>query len=129
MNRNTEHHLEQQGNAKEEPGNDSGRKDERRRRKKKRSEDDDGQRRPSSQLMNDKYDRKPNDSDSEGTVELPERFDEHGNRKAGEGDQLANTINQFLGSAGITDLLGSLGGGGGRHDSDESRSGRRRHRR
>ena len=77
--------------------------------------------RDSPQLMHDKYERPPSgvqrDDESEGTVELPDRFDEHGNRKEG-GD-------------GFESLLGSLaskflGGSGG--DDDEGRGGRSRHR-
>ena len=83
--------------------------------------------------MNDKYERPPSsstgrsgrgsrrddDEESEGTIELPSRFDEHGNRKAEGGD-------------GLEALLGGLAskflGGGGEEGDDGARSGRRRHR-
>ena len=77
--------------------------------------------RDSPGLMHDKY-----ESDSEGTVELPQRFDEHGNKKT-DGDPLADGINKLLGGSGLADLLGRLGGGG-QDDDDTSRGSRRRHR-
>lgn len=76
--------------------------------------------------MNDKYEREPAEDDSDGTVELPPRFDEDGNRVSE--DHLTSTINNLLGQAGFTSFLNNLGGGS-RHDDDEGRSGRRRHRR
>lgn len=139
---NTEHSPEQQRKAKEaqrSSDSEATGDGQHRRRRKRRSDrgGDEEKARPSSQLMNDKYERGPAESDSDGTVELPSRFDEHGNRVDGGGDQLTNTITQLLGNAGIANLLGSLGGGGrdrdgggGRdRDDDGGRSGRRRHRR
>jgi uncharacterized protein YoaH (UPF0181 family) len=87
---------------------------------------------PASQLFNDPYDRPPHDSDSDsGTVELPRRFDEHGNRKHESfgGDDLAERLQELLSgrvSAGnfFRGIAGSLrdeGSGDGR-----SRSRRRR---
>lgn len=93
-----------------------------------------GDRDDDDDLMHDKYERPPasstastarggrrhrrdDDEGSEGTVDLPDRFDSHGNRKP-EGD-------------GIEALLGSLASrflGGGDEDEDSGRSGRRRHR-
>lgn len=100
----------------------SGDKKKRHRRKKHR---DRGERdrggeasRDSPQLMNDKYERAPKDDDSDDTEELPDRFDEHGNKKAESGDPLEH-------------LLGNLASrflGGGGNDESDSRSGRRRHR-
>jgi hypothetical protein len=76
----------------------------------------------SPQLMNDKYERPPrsrrhrdDDEGSEGTIELPERFDEQGNRKAEGGDPLE----QLLGG------LASKFLGGGDDDDRSSRRGRR----
>lgn len=88
--------------------------------------------------MHDQYERPPRgrrdrnaaeDDDSDGTIELPPRFDEHGNRK--ETDPLADRINELLGGAGLGNLLGRvMGSGGGSEDGDDGgRSGRRRHRR
>lgn len=80
-------------------------------------------------------DRGDNDDDSDGTVDLPDRFDENGNRKPE--DPLAQKINELLGGQGgagnlfkglMGGLLGGQGGGGGGEDSDEGRSSRRRHR-
>lgn len=76
--------------------------------------------------MNDKYDRPPSgaprDDESDGTIELPERFDEHGNRKEGGHTDPLEAILGGLASK----FLGGGGGGGG--DEEEGRSGRRRHR-
>lgn len=84
-----------------------------RRRKSKRDSKNHG-----GDLMNDTYERPPSgathDDDSDRTVELPERFDKHGNKIAETPDTLQ-------------DLLGNLASrflGG----DDDSRSGRRRHR-
>jgi len=85
---------------------------------------DRGRHRPSSQLMNDKYDREPKDSDSEGTVELPARFDERGNRMPEGADPLAQAINGLLGSSALADFFA----GRSRRDDDDGRSGRHRHR-
>ncbi|KYG48832.1 hypothetical protein M433DRAFT_21887 [Acidomyces richmondensis BFW] len=93
------------------------------RREDEHSSNDRGRRRPSSQLMNDKYEREPNDSDSEGTVELPARFDERGNRMPEGDNPLVQAINGLLGSSALADLLGGLS-----HHDDDGRSGRRRHR-
>lgn len=83
--------------------------------------------------MHDKYDRDP-DEDSEGTIDLPDRFDEQGNRKPE--DPLAEKINDLLsGKGGAGNIFKSLaegflggeqhgGGGGGGGESDDG--GRRR---
>lgn len=74
-----------------------------------------GTSRDSPQLMHDKYERPPNDNDSNATEELPDRFDEHGNRRPERSDPLeqliGNLASRFLGSG-----------------EDEERGGRRRHR-
>ncbi|KAK3672152.1 hypothetical protein LTR78_007905 [Recurvomyces mirabilis] len=108
---------------------DSETKGERRHRRRQRPEgggerDGDEGRRGPSNLMHDQYDRLP-ESDSESTIDLPKRFDEQGNRKS-NGDPFADGLNKFLGNAGLGELLGRLTGGG--QDTDEGRSGRRRHR-
>ncbi|EMC95628.1 hypothetical protein BAUCODRAFT_576848 [Baudoinia panamericana UAMH 10762] len=77
----------------------------------------------SPNLMHDQYEREP-DQESEGTIELPDRFDEHGNRKPV--DPLAQGITRILGEAGLADILGRLTGGG--QDDGDGRSGRRRRR-
>jgi hypothetical protein len=70
----------------------SSRRDDRRSRRRGRRARD-----PASQLFNDKYERRPHDSDSEDTVELPRRFDEHGNRKPDSmGDELAERLQDLL---------------------------------
>ena len=110
--------------AKEERHSDSETTGDRKRRHRRRKHH--GEDRPSSTLMNDPYERgarRDDDNNSEGTVELPERFDEHGNRKAGGGE--SNPLEQILGS------LASrfMGGDEQEHSSErDSRSGRRRHR-
>lgn len=84
---------------------------------------------PASKLFNDKYDRSPRDSDSEDTVELPRRFDEHGNRKPeSKGDELAERLQDLLAgraSAGsfFKGIAGSLMEEG---DREERRSSQRR---
>lgn len=59
---------------------------------------------PSSQLFNDKYDRPPDaaDSESDGTVDLPPRFDENGNRKweSSTSNELADRIQDLLAGRG-----------------------------
>ncbi|KAK0829138.1 hypothetical protein LTR03_016350 [Friedmanniomyces endolithicus] len=85
----------------------------------------DGHRDSPGSTRDTRYDR---ETDSDNTVELPERFDEQGNRKP-DGDPLADGITKFLGGAGFADLLGRLGGGGGGDEEDTGRSGMRRHRR
>lgn len=67
--------------------------------------------------MNDKYERAPDDNDSDVTEDLPDRFDEHGNRKPEKSDPLEQLIGNLASKF--------LGGGDG---DDDSRSGRRRHR-
>ncbi|KAK0922282.1 hypothetical protein LTR91_004956 [Friedmanniomyces endolithicus] len=104
--------------------------EDRHRRRRRRGEGErgrggDGHRDPPGSTRDTRYER---ENDSDNTVELPERFDEQGNRKA-EGDPLADGITKFLGGAGFADLLGRLGGGGGGEEEDTGRSGRRRHRR
>ncbi|RMY66343.1 hypothetical protein D0863_08511 [Hortaea werneckii] len=83
-------------------------------------------RRPSSSSKSkkDKYEREePEDGDSsDGTVELPPRFDKHGDRLHDDDDDpLANTLHKFLGRAGFTDFLSHLGGG---DDENDDRRGR-----
>lgn len=104
-------------------------------RERSRSRDRDRDR-DSTSLMNDKYERPPSsaagpsgsgksrrrdrdddEEESEGTVDLPERFDEHGNPKAESGDALQ----QLLGN-----LASRFLGGDG--EEEEGRSGRRRSR-
>ena len=86
---------------------------------------------PASQLFNDKYDRPPHDSDSEDTVDLPRRFDEHGNRKPESmGDELAERLQDLLtgrASAGsfFKSIAGSLrdeGEGEGRRSRSRRRA-------
>lgn len=75
----------------------SSRRDDRRSRRRGRRDRD-----PASQLFNDKYDRPPNDSDSEGTVELPRRFDDNGNRKhESAADELAERLQELLSGRGL----------------------------
>ena len=70
----------------------SSRRDDRRSRRRARRDRD-----PPSQLFNDKYEREPHDSDSEATIDLPRRFDEHGNRKSDSmGDELAERLQDLL---------------------------------
>lgn len=66
--------------------------------------------------MNDPYERST-ETDSEDTVELPERFDEHGNRKpeAG-GNELATRFGELFGSGGGRG--GSVGRGHGGGDDE-----------
>jgi len=77
--------------------------------------------RDSPQLMHDKYDRPPSsaprDDESDGTIELPERFDKNGNPKGGDALEtlLGSLASKFLG-----------GGGGGGAEEEEGRGGRRR---
>ncbi|KAI6816870.1 hypothetical protein KC340_g14938 [Hortaea werneckii] len=82
-------------------------------------------RRPSSSSKSkkDKHEREERDDDvssSDGTVELPPRFDIHGDRLHDD-DPLANTLNKFLGQAGFADFLNHLGGG---NDENDDRRGR-----
>ncbi|KAI7348147.1 hypothetical protein KC354_g13706 [Hortaea werneckii] len=88
-------------------------------------------RRPSSSSKSkkDKHEREERDDDvpsSDGTVELPPRFDKHGDRLNDDDDPLANTLHKFLGQAGFTDFLNHLGGGN--DENDDRRGGRHRHR-
>lgn len=99
-----------------------------------RDRDDDHRKRDSMGLMHDKYDR---DSDSEGTIDLPERFDKNGNPKPE--DPLAAKINDLLSGHGggggnifktlAEGFLGGQAGGGSTNDGDddEESSRRRRH--
>jgi hypothetical protein len=93
---------------------------------------------PASQLFNDKYDRTPSGYDSDGTTDLPPRFDRDGNRKPeSTGNELADRIQDLLagrGSAGklfkglAGGLLEGAAGGGGDRESrrgSKSRRGRR----
>lgn len=57
-------------------------------------------RRPSSTLMNDPYERRTSGSDSDETVDLPARFDEHGNRKPDTGGHdLAARLSEMFGGS------------------------------
>ncbi|KAK5114533.1 hypothetical protein LTR62_002468 [Meristemomyces frigidus] len=85
----------------------------------------DARRGDNSSLMHDQYERQP-ESDSEGTVELPPRFDKQGNRKTE--DPLADGLSRLLGEGGLGDILGRLTGGRGQDSDGGGRSGRRRHR-
>jgi len=130
LDANTMHSPDSRRKTREERHSDSetsGDRKHRRHRRKQgdRARDNDGQR-DSPQLMHDNYERDP-EEESDGTIELPERFDEHGNRKADD-DPLALGINRILGDAGLASILERLTGGGG-HGDDSGRSGRRRHRR
>ncbi|KAI7665028.1 hypothetical protein KC318_g7359 [Hortaea werneckii] len=88
----------------------------------------------SSKSRKDKYEREePDDDESslDGTVELPPRFDKHGDRLDDDDDPLANTLKKFLGQAGLTDFLNHLGGGNNENDDRRGRGeggGRHRHR-
>ena len=107
-------------------GEEGGEKKHRRRRRKRGTEEKEKARhRDSPQLMHDKYDRAPEEEDSDGTVELPPRFDERGEPK--QGDPLADKINDLLGGSGLGNILGRVLGG--ESEDDGGRSGRRRHRR
>lgn len=106
------------------------RKHRRRKRKgKERNRDDPQQKRDRQQASRD---RSPSE-DSDGTIDLPARFDDQGNRK--HEDPLAQKINDLIngqgGAGGIFKAL--LGGGsdtgGGGGGEDEGRSSRRRSRR
>nr|POF13474.1 hypothetical protein CFP56_02497 [Quercus suber] len=145
---NTEHFLDASRNSGQrstdtddkEHRDDGERKKHRRRKKHHRShrgEGEDSHR--GSPRSND-----TSDSDSSGTVELPPRFDEHGNRhpEASGGDALSDKINELLaGHGGLGGLFGGLlgnseghgggggGGGGNGGDGDDNRSGKRRLRR
>ncbi|TKA78877.1 hypothetical protein B0A55_03806 [Friedmanniomyces simplex] len=115
------------GNDERHTDSESKNDDRKHHRRRRRGEDERGRggdgHRDSPGSTRDKYER---ESESDGTVELPERFDEQGNKKP-DGDPLADGITKLLGGAGFADLLGRLGGGGGQ-DEDSGRSGRRRHR-
>ncbi|KAI7209978.1 hypothetical protein KC333_g8471 [Hortaea werneckii] len=83
----------------------------------------------SSKSRKDRHEREERDDDvssSDGTVELPPRFDKHGDRLNDDDDPLANTLHKFLGQAGFTDFLNHLGGGN--DENDDRRAGRHRHR-
>ena len=97
--------------------------DDRKRRHRRRKKRD--SKHSSGDLMNDKYERPPSGSHyaddddgygSDGTIEMPRRFDKHGN-KIGEGD---DALQNLLGG-----LASRFFSGGG---DDDSRGGRRRHR-
>ena len=91
---------------------------------------------PASQLFNDRYDRPPSGYDSDGTTDLPPRFDRDGNRKPeSTGNELADRIQDLLagrGSAGklfkgiAGGLMEGAGGGGGDRDRDSRRGSRSR---
>ena len=119
-------HSPEATKRKEERFSDSETSGDRKRRHRRRKHRDREGARDSPQLMNDKYERPPSsakdENDSDGTVDLPPRFDEHGNRKAEGGD----AIEQLIGNLATRFLGGDEHSG---HGSDrESRSGRRRHR-
>lgn len=132
-----EAHSPEKQRKKEERYSDSetsGDRKRRSRRRRQRHDDDDNSSSRGGGLMHDPYDRPPSSGshrrrhshggrgreeddseESDGTIELPDRFDEHGNRKMEGGDALQH-------------LLGNLAGrflGGGEDDA----GGRRRYRR
>lgn len=87
-------------------------------------------------MMHDKYDREPADDTDDSVIELPDRFDKHGNPKPE--DPLAAKINDLLsGRGGGGDIFktlaeGFLGGGAGgadTHGGADEEEGRRRRRR
>lgn len=107
------------------------------RRRKRKGKDREESRRDDPDLMHDPHERRSRDdrdNDSDGTVDLPPRFDEQGNRKPGE-DDLAAKINDLLsgkgGAGGIFKSIAGefLGGQGGGGESDGESKSRRRHRR
>lgn len=140
LDNNTEHspeirrrnHINDKQQEEDEDGSGSARTKKKRSRRRERDDNDesDGEtnersrRRPSSSSKSkkDKYEREePEDGDSsDGTVELPPRFDKHGDRLRDD-DPLANTLHKFLGQAGFTDFLSHLGGG---NDENDDRRGR-----
>lgn len=82
--------------------------------------------------MNDKYERAPSssssfhgtsrhhrddDEDSDGTIELPDRFDEHGNRKGEGADAFQNLLGTLAGRLFVGDEGGGGSGGRGRRHS------------
>ena len=94
--------------------------------------------------MHDKYDDAPSSDEeeksSDGTVDLPARFDEHGNRKSD--DALSDKIHDMLAGRGVAGKFfqsltggltgggnGSDGGGDDHDDNNDGRTGRRRSRR
>ena len=97
--------------------------DRKRRHRRRKHRDKEGTR-DSPQLMNDKYERPPSgaprDDDSDGTVDLPDRFDERGNRTQESGDPLEQLIGNLASRF--------MGGSEERGSDRDSRSGRRRHR-
>lgn len=135
LSSNTEHSPEtsrksaQRSTDTDDRDSKDGERKHRRRRKKHRSHGDGDEPRDSPRLMHDKYEHDPKDSDSDGTVDLPPRFDEQGNRAAeGPGDHLSDKINELLsGRGGLGGLLGGLLGNED-HGNDDGRSGRRRSR-
>ncbi|KAI7267512.1 hypothetical protein KC345_g7920 [Hortaea werneckii] len=149
LDNNTEHtpeirrknHINEK--QKEEEHEDSSRTGRTKKKRSRRREQDDNyesdgetnersRRRPSSSSKSrrDKYEsEEPDDSESsDGTVELPPRFDKHGDRLHDD-DPLASTLHKFLGQAGFTDFLNHLGGGNDENDDRRGRSeGGARHR-
>ena len=101
--------------------------EERKHRRRRRNHDKTNDERHRSSGGHDNYERQPQEEDSDGTVELPPRFDEQGNRKP-DADPLTDGLSRLLGGGGLGNLLGGLMGGDDR-DEDSGRSGRRRHRR
>lgn len=99
--------------------------------------DREDRKRDSTGLMHDKYDREPNVDDTGSVIELPDRFDKHGNPKPE--DPLTAKINDLLsGRGGGGDIFktlaeGFLGGGGAggsdTHGGADEEEGRRRRRR
>lgn len=90
--------------------------------------DNDGSRPDHRASKNKARDRSPTSSDS--TVDLPERFDEHGRPVSGAGvDPIAEKIQElFSGNGTVGRFLQSLGGGSD-EDEDRDRDRRRRRRR
>lgn len=129
LDNNTAHSPDESRSTRDERRSDSetaeDQKHRRRRRKHKDRENERGHR-DSPSLMHDKYEHAPEGEESDGTIELPPRFDEQGNHK--EADPLAEKINDLLGGAGFGNILGRVLGGSD-NDDDGGRSGRRRHRR
>lgn len=120
LNSNTEHSPEMSRKKERESRySDTETGDDRKHRSRRRRHRGEGERhRDSPQLMNDKYERAPSgtEEDSDTTVDLPERFDEHGNRKSHDplAEALQNILGQFTQS---------------RDSEDDGRNGRHRSRR
>jgi len=124
----------------DDPGNDrhsdTETSDDRKHRRKKRKGKDQERERDDPHQQRDRQqasrDRSPSE-ESDGTIDLPARFDEQGNRK--HEDPLAQKINELInGQGGAGGIFKALLGGGGQDaggggGTDEGRSSRRRSRR